>query len=97
MPGEEQSALMELFYENNESMSGYFYAWVASKDYSWMFHYRNFGSFFLISIRFLLLGFGKNLLEKQYIVCFLIEITLYVVFSVDMGTFSGNATEGKNS
>ncbi|MED3749638.1 hypothetical protein, partial [Geobacillus stearothermophilus] len=31
-PGGEQKLLMELFRENNESMSGYFHAWVASKS-----------------------------------------------------------------
>ena len=48
MPGGEQSALMELFYENNESMSGYFHAWVASKAYSWMF-YSNSPSFIALT------------------------------------------------
>jgi len=37
MTGGEQNALMELFCENNESMSSYFHAWMASKAYSWMF------------------------------------------------------------
>ncbi|WP_148259593.1 hypothetical protein [Parageobacillus thermoglucosidasius] len=36
MPGGEQSALVELFRENNESMSSYFHDWMVSKAYSWM-------------------------------------------------------------
>lgn len=36
-----QSAPMELFRENNESMSGYFHAWMASKASPWMCGSRN--------------------------------------------------------
>jgi hypothetical protein len=52
-PGGEQKLLMELFCENNESMSGYFHAWVASKSLLMDVFYENIPKIYALSSNFL--------------------------------------------